>query len=259
MKTTIIGICFLLGWFTVSLTSGSFPHKDGHVKPDGKDTVKIVVNVDGKTVVIDTVLTLKGDITLDLLDGILKSQGIDVKELDGEKGMRRKLITIKGDDLDKNMKIQCLSGDTSMIDFIKCGTMGLDSLNIGCSKIMCKVVCNDKNGKASVKTYFGNNEIPSKDEDEEIKIELNENGGVKTFTINGKDAKSKNLDADLQVINCDKGQKMIIIKAKIRIDDLTEKDIRTLEKKDIIHSTGKETLQVDQLDFYPNPNNGNLT
>jgi hypothetical protein len=85
---------------------------------------------------------------------------------------------------------------------------------------------------------------------------LNENGDIKTYTINGKDANSKNLDADVKVINCDKGQKMIIIKTKIKIDDLDEQDIQTLKKNDEINVTGNGSLIVEQLDFYPNPNDG---
>ncbi|MEZ5148959.1 MAG: T9SS type A sorting domain-containing protein [Bacteroidales bacterium] len=55
------------------------------------------------------------------------------------------------------------------------------------------------------------------------------------------------------------GNKVVIVKSHVIIRELSDKDSETLEKSGVKMDEGKEILEIDDLTFNPNPNNGKFT
>ncbi|MBI5540614.1 MAG: T9SS type A sorting domain-containing protein [Bacteroidia bacterium] len=252
MKTSIIAICLVLG-----VTFGfSFLIPDNEPEKNGTVTIKIVTEKNGVTTVIDTTLSFTGEFNENMISGLLNSYGINESGSNGEKIIKQIIVNTNEEGNDKHMKMVCIKGDTSFTDIIKCCNLSGDSVKICNTKQTCTVICDDKGGskhkKVIVKSCNGSNSDLEKD----VKVEVSEDGTVKTITINGEEVNTENVETDVQVINSKGGKKVIIIKARVNIDDLNESDLKKLEKADVVTSTTKNNLKIEKLDFYPNPNNG---
>lgn len=256
MKTTIIAICLILGGFFGYSFSGITPDHD----KDGKIKIKIITEKDGTTTVIDTTITFTGEFNESMVTDLLHSLNIDNLDTEGGKCIKKIIVNADGDIQDKNIKVVCLGGDSSMAHMIKCCSFSDDSLIQCCSKQKCTVICDDKGGKKHKKMIIrsgsGNCKELSEEISKEVKIEVDDNGNIKEFTINGENADPGNYNTDIQIINNEDGKKIIIIKAEVKIDDLDESDLKKLENSDVVNTAGKNTLEIEKLDFYPNPNNG---
>ncbi len=255
MKTTIIAICLIIGGFF----GFGFSKSGNEHEKDGKVTVKIVTEKNGVTTVIDTTLTFTGEFNESIITDLLKSYGIDESGAEGGKTLKNIIVNTNEEGQGKHVKMVCISGDTSLAQIMKCCSTPGDSLQKCCSRQTCTVVCDEKDGKKQKKMCILSNSGNCKElkdcMNKEINVEVNEDGTMNTITVNGESVNLQNVDADVQVINNEDGKKVIIIKAKVNIDDLDKNDLVKLDNSTGINPTGNN-LKIEKLDFYPNPNNG---
>jgi len=279
MKTSIVTFCLII----VGFLGYSFSNPRLDKEKDGKITVKMITEKDGKTIVIDTTISYSGELDENAINELLKSYGIDEKGT----GKACKKIVINSDDKisTENMKIVCLKGDSSLSQIlnelsIDSNELSIDLKNLAidldqlsndndsvvkcCSKQIIKMNCSGKKNCKTVKTICIKS--ASKDVEEimdslnqEIKIEIGDDGAIQEYTINGEDVDPANIDSNMEIIKVEDGKKKIIVKVIVKIDDVNDSDLKKLD----IPSSAKEynNLKIEKLDFYPNPNNGkfNLT
>jgi hypothetical protein len=209
----------------------------------------VITEKDGITTVIDTTISFTGEFNESIVNDLLKTMGIDESTSEGGKCTKKIMVSVNDSGQDENIKMICSGGDSSMTHMFKCCSFPDDSLIMCCAKgSKCK--------KMIMKSGSGNCKMLTDSLSQEVRMEVDDNGSIKEFTVNGENADPGNYNTDVQVINDDNGEKIIIIKAEVKIDDLDESDLKKLENSDVISSSGKNNLKIEKLDFYPNPNNG---
>ena len=104
-----------------------------------------------------------------------------------------------------------------MKTMIKICTVDLEESGEGSKQITYTISCDDKGEKnkkkVKMKSKKGGKEVVTICEENEIRIEVDDNGEIKTFTIDGKDVSKDELDTEIQVTEDKDGKKIIIIKA----------------------------------------------
>ncbi|MBC7865180.1 MAG: T9SS type A sorting domain-containing protein [Bacteroidia bacterium] len=221
---------------------------------NGTTHIRTVSEENGKKVVFDTIL-------VNPTEAELKKYGIEmqalpeipeVPEVPGAptppaKVMRMKKIVITDDGMNKDSTIVVNLDDLDNIPEVP-DTDG--SVIVPCppgshAKMMKKIIITDDgNGEDTVTINEMINGIEKELKD--LGMEFKEGDGKKVIVI-----KDENITSD------EKGDKKVlkIIVKKVEIKDASDEEIKSQRK----NLTGENNLKVDQLNFYPNPNNGKFT
>ena len=263
MKSTIIALSVI--FTTVFLLS--FTGREQKDKKDGKITVKIITEKDGKTTIIDTTFTFEGEFNDKIISNLLKEKGIDENDIDQK---IIKTILVNSDNKEeKHVKIVCLQNGPSLEETIKSCNINIDSIT-NC----CKVQMDSLNTyiELCLKKELGNLEkelMKMEKEDlkksicvlkaqldsdlkelteKEITVEVNDDGTMKHVLINGNEIDPGNENTEIKVIKNKDGKKVIIIKTNC--DEDKEKNIKS--------ASAKSKLKIKNLNFNPNPSDGNF-
>lgn len=295
MKTfkSILIVVGLLGTMVLTQSLVGINGSDRVVTSENPDNdkvikLKIIKNVNGEETLIDTTITITEGMNV---DEILSSLNIDLPagcdfsgngeshvscnviinddDSDAEGGKTKciKKVIIKdgenGDEIEKAINIAISDGENGgKCKMIFIGDENGDS--IGCCKkkivineggktMKCVVIGDDDKDMKCVKSPDG------KAKDVVMKMQISDDGEVTKQIWISENGETTEFDGnvDVEVIKDDKN--MIIVVAKVMIDDLDESDTKALAKAGIKPS--EEKLDLNDLNFSPNPNNGkfNLT
>ena len=261
MKTTIIAISVVLA--TILLLS--FTGKENKDEKDGKVTVKIITEKDGKTIVIDTTFTFKGEFDEKLISNLLKEKGIDEKDINQK---IIKTILVNSDNKEeKQVKIVCLKDGPTLDKCIVSCNINLDSIT-NCCKLQLDSLhehiemCLNKELLKFEKDELKKNlcVIKAQLDDElkeltekEIRVEVNEDGETKQIMINGVEVDPGNENTEIKIIKNKDGKKVIIISANCE-----ENEGKKTEKNNSKSTSSKSKLKIKDLNFNPNPSDGNF-
>ena len=295
MKTfkSILAIVGLLGLMalTQSLVGiyGPEPIYSSH-KPDNDKVIKIKVikNIDGVEMLIDTTITITEGIDV---NEILANLNIELPggfnfTMNGEDSVTYNVIVndddietegnhvkcIKkvfindaenGEEIEKTVNISICDGEKDgkyKIVFIgdESGDSALYSkeniiINNDGKTVKCVVIGDDdKNVK-----YMKSNDEKSKEV--VIKMQVSDDGEITKQMWISDNGETTEFDGNVDVEVIKGNDNMVIVMAKVMINELDESDKKALAKSGI--KSSEEKLELNDLKFSPNPNNGkfNLT
>jgi hypothetical protein len=265
MKTKYISRLAIISLVSLSLGSIQAQTNETQPKKENVINIKVVKNINGVETIIDT--TISGDEniwkqTMELpdftinenLDSIMKTVEIEMRGLHDElKGLDEELkhlekfhqLNIDLTNLEVLKELEKLHGIKLDIQIDSNFTNDHDALMLQHLNIENMINIRDSNVTVM---------ILSEDDAEYQKImkelEKDKDGNLKTerrVMIIQEDCKGKK----------DKGEKMIVemqvIIKTCNIEDLTNEDRKRLKNEE---RSFNEKLKVDQVNFYPNPNNG---
>ena len=247
----------------------------GNITDGDTITVKLIKYVDGEKVQYDTTITLPNKfefngILTDLqlnsedcnIDSLLQTMDIFIECDDTNNLVTEMIVKVIGEDEDinvdsliKNINIEIIEEDGVKKEIVT--IFESDDKNVTKPEIRTIIRGNDENATKSV--------IYSIDDDNEMEIQVivnninkldydsiimdndscNEKVIVKYIDIEGEELNMK--------IN---GSKCIVIKLDVKIEELNSDDLEILKEKGVPIPSEETKLQLDELKFYPNPNNG---
>ena len=208
------------------------------------------------------------DINIDI-DSLLKTYQIDI--IEKEAGEHELFVKVIGDDSDididsliKNIDVEIIEdedGATKIITIIKTDEKG----ETNCET---KTIVIDEDGKTTnsdenVEIYM----ISGDDSEKELQVM------IKDINCEGIDSMISNIDIDIDTINgkvivkyIELGEnhqksnivrsKCIVIKLDVKIGELNNEDLKILKKTGVPIPSENTELKIDELKFYPNPNDG---
>ncbi|MCF8297708.1 MAG: T9SS type A sorting domain-containing protein [Saprospiraceae bacterium] len=229
---------------------------------------------DGKTISIDTTINLTEEMNFDEINEMIQTITLDMDLPDSIKDIMKTIDIHKCLDKDDTCKtkviVKVLDGET----YIKKDD---GNIMIICDSISMKDIDSDDKEihKITIMKSSENGEPKiSNAGEEEIQIDIDtEDDGVMKIKMISKDGEEvimeKNIDVDeilkdveklegdtkVNVIKTSSNGKTIIIATKVILVDLDENDISTL-KKSGVKDIKNNKLKVEEMNFYPNPNNG---
>lgn len=179
------------------------------------------------------------------------SLDIDLDENSGEK-MVKMCVAIDGDD-----------GTINIDSLLSSMSIDINENESGEAKIITATISGDctAESKAMNKMIVISDDGEDVNRDEKVKIIKTEEGvikvvvndeGKKTITITN----DKNLESeeDVLVYNIGDGDKKVIVKTMIC--KLSTEDAKTLKDQGVETLVDENSLEVENISFYPNPNNG---
>lgn len=234
---------------------------------------------DGKTISIDTSLSINSDVDSDEIEKMIQTITLDMDLPDSIKDVLKTIDihkcieTGKTDSCHTKVIVKVGEGKT------KCKKKDVNKMIIHCDSIKIEDIEFDGDDKEiqkiiMIKSIGEEDHEVIKVEEGEVKIDVTTgDDGVMKIKMISKDGEEvimeKNINVDKimkEVENSESDSKVkvyktcgngktIIIATKIILVDLEEEDISTL-KKSGVKDVKKNKLKVEKMNFYPNPNNG---